>query len=83
LLERRIERAKRKGKGMWALGDKRVSAADYKRGSRPGSAPAAAAAAAAGAAAYSRSPKVAIPGAQRRRTKVLDSVLTGLELAVG
>jgi hypothetical protein len=75
MLERRIERAKKKGRGMWALGDQRVSAADYKRGQKK---PAAVA-----AVAFSTSPKVMVPVVQRRRTKVLDTVLTGLELAVG
>jgi hypothetical protein len=72
-LERRIERAKRKGRGMWALGDKYVSAAEYKRESRRGGARAT-------AAAFS-APKP--PIRRGRRSKVLDSVLTGLELAAG
>jgi endonuclease YncB( thermonuclease family) len=69
-LERRIERAKRKGRGMWALGDKHVSAAEYKRESRRG-----------GAAPSLSASKP--PIRRGRRSKVLDSVLTGLELAAG
>jgi hypothetical protein len=76
LLERRIGRAKRKGRGMWALGDQRVSAADYKRGG--GSK------AQAQQVPLASSPsKIAVPFGQRRRTKVLDTVMTGLELGVG
>jgi hypothetical protein len=74
LLERRIARAKRKGRGMWALGDQRVSAADYKRGNK---------AQAQQVPLASLPSKIAVPFGQRRRTQVLDTVMTGLELGIG
>jgi hypothetical protein len=77
LLERRIDRAKRKGRGMWALGDQRVSAADYKRGGSGSHA-------LAQQVPLASSPsKIAVPFGQRRRSKVLDTVMTGLELGLG
>jgi endonuclease YncB( thermonuclease family) len=76
-LERRIDRAKRKGRGMWALGDQRVSAADYKRGKSGAQQQKTRSAGTASAV-----PLQSSPSGPRRRTKVLDAVVTGLEIGV-
>jgi len=77
LLEQRIELAKRRKWGIWSEGGDRVSAADFKRHHKQTQQP---------QSQHQRSDQdrvTASKKSQRKRGAILDSAITGLEMAVG